>query len=250
MPPGDTRDVWECFTLLSALAASTERVTLGPQVACTSFRNPGLLAKIALTLDEISGGRLILGLGAGWHRPEYDAFGYPYDHRVSRFEEALQIIVPLLREGRVDFQGRYYEARDCELHLRGPRPQGPPIWIGASRPRMLRLVAQYADAYNTAWYGNPRDVAGPFARLESACREVGRDPTTIGRTAGAYVALSLPGSEPSGPPEQTVSGTPEEVAERLRLFDVMGVEHLTVVLDPWEIRGIERFGEVISALPW
>ena len=97
LPEGETRGVWEVFTLLTALAASTKRVTLLPFVACTSFRNPALLAKIADTLDEVSGGRLILGLGAGWHEPEYRAYGYPFDRRVSRFDEALQIIVPLLK---------------------------------------------------------------------------------------------------------------------------------------------------------
>ena len=247
MEPGDTRDVFECFTLLSALAASTRRVTLGPQVVCTGYRNPALLAKMAATLEEVSGGRLILGLGAGWHRPEYDAYGYPYDHRVSRFEEALQIVVPLLRTGRVDFEGRFYEARDCELHLRGPRPNGPPIWIGGSGPRMLRLTASYADAFNTVWYRDPRDVTAPFARLEAACREIGRDPSTIGRTAGAYVVLSGPNASPSGPSNQTVSGSPDEIAERLRAFRAAEVEHLTIVLDPWSVAGIERFGKVIAA---
>src|SRR5215471_9977214 len=121
--------------------AVTTRVELGPLVVCTSFRNPTLLAKMTDTLDEISGGRLILGLGAGYHEREYRAFGYPFDHRVSRFEEALKIIQPLLRRGAVDFQGKYYKARECELRPRGPRRQGPPILIGAPPrlPRMLRL---------------------------------------------------------------------------------------------------------------
>jgi alkanesulfonate monooxygenase SsuD/methylene tetrahydromethanopterin reductase-like flavin-dependent oxidoreductase (luciferase family) len=100
---------------------------------------------MAVTLDEVSGGRFILGIGAGWNEPEFRAFGLPFDRRVDRFEEALQIIVPLLREGRVDFQGRYYSARDCELAPRGPRSGGPPVVIGAQQPRMLRLAARYAD---------------------------------------------------------------------------------------------------------
>src|SRR5512139_317287 len=110
-----TIGIWECWTFLSALAEATQRVELGTLVACNSFRNPAQLAKMAITLDEVSQGRLILGIGAGWNKPEYDAFGYPYDHRVDRFEEALQIIRPLLKEDRVDFEGKYYQARDCEI---------------------------------------------------------------------------------------------------------------------------------------
>src|SRR5205823_9829883 len=128
----------EAWTIASAVAAVTDRVTVGTLVMCTSFRTPGLLAKMGATLDEVADGRLILGLGAGWHEPEYEAFGYPFDHRVDRFEEALGIILPLLRHGRVDVQGRYYEARACELAPRGPRPGGPPILIGGQGPRMLR----------------------------------------------------------------------------------------------------------------
>ena len=131
---------------------TTSRIELGPFVACNSFRNPALLAKMAVTLDEVSDGRLVLGIGAGWHEPEYHAFGYPYDDRVGRFEEALQIIAPLLREGRVDFEGRYCQARDCEIAPRGPRPAGPPILIGAQRPRMMRLAARFADIYDTDFH--------------------------------------------------------------------------------------------------
>ena len=126
MPAGKARGAWEAWTVLCALAAATSHIELGPFVACNSFRTPALLAKMAVTLDEVSDGRLVLGIGAGWHEPEYHAFGYPYDYRVGRFEEALQIIAPLLREGRVDFEGRYYQARDCEIAPRGPRPAGPP----------------------------------------------------------------------------------------------------------------------------
>ena len=120
------------------LAAATSRVEFGPLVACTGFHNPALLAKQAATVDEISGGRLILGLGAGWNETEFRAFGFPFDHRVDRFEEAFTIIRTLLREGAIDFDGRYYQARDCELLPRGPRPGGPPLLIGSNGPRMLR----------------------------------------------------------------------------------------------------------------
>ncbi len=139
--------VWEGWSLLAALAAATDRITLGPLVACTAYRNPALLAKIAATVDDISGGSLILGLGAGWHEPEYTAFGYPYDHLGSRFDEALAIIAALLRDGHVDFVGRSYQARECELRPRGPRPGGMPIMIGAEGERLLQLTARHADAW-------------------------------------------------------------------------------------------------------
>src|SRR5438105_7361442 len=136
--PGEpTTGIHECWSMLAALAADTSRVEIGTIVLAIPFRNPAILAKMAATVDEISGGRLTLGLGAGWHQPEFDAFGIPFDHRVGRFEEALRIIRPLLREGRVDFQGSYYRARDCELVPRGPRPAGPPLLVAAGGPRML-----------------------------------------------------------------------------------------------------------------
>ena len=150
-----TIGAWECWSLLAALAAETSRVALGPLVSCTPFRNPALLAKMASTVDEISGGRLVLGVGAGWAESEFQAFGVPFDHRVSRFEEAIQIIGPLLRNGHVDFDVTYYQARDCELRPPGPRPHGPPIMVGGSGPRMLSLTARYADAWNARLWQHP-----------------------------------------------------------------------------------------------
>jgi probable F420-dependent oxidoreductase len=248
MPEGESRGVWEAFTLLSAIAAATERVTLGPFVACNSFRNPALLAKIADTLDEVSGGRLLLGLGAGWHEPEYAAFGYPFDHLASRFDEALRIIVPLLKGETVTFEGAYYQVRDCVLRPRGPRPGGPPIWIGAARPRMLRLVARYADAYNSVWHGSPSELAEPFANLEAACREVGRDPATIRKTAGAFVAVP-DGGDASGAPPSALRGSVEEVARAIHAFKTdRGVTHMTFIMEPWTTEAIERFGRVIEAV--
>src|SRR5215212_8585260 len=152
----EPRGMWECWSLISALAAVTEKPEIGTLVMSTSFRNPALLAKMADTVDEISGGRLMLGLGAGWNEAEYIAFGYPFDHRVSRFEEAVTIIAGLLRDGHIDFEGTYYEARDCELRPRGPRANGPSIMIGTVGARMLRQTALYADAWNAFfwWTGN------------------------------------------------------------------------------------------------
>lgn len=180
-PPRETGR-WEVMTMLGALAAITHRIRLGPLVACTAFRPPALLAKIADTLDEVSAGRLILGLGAGWHEPEFRAFGYPFDHRVSRFAEALEIVVPLLRKGQVDFVGEYVEAHDAQLVPRGPSRSGPPIWIAGKGPRMLRLAARYADAWNTAWHSDTSrgraGTGGPAADLRGSRpgpRHPGRD---------------------------------------------------------------------------
>ena len=239
--------VWECWSLLSALAAVTERVEIGPLVSCTGFRNPALLAKVAETVDEISGGRLILGLGAGWHEPEYDAFGYPFDHRVGRFEEALWIIAGLLREGHIDFEGTYYQARDCELRPRGPRPKGLPIMVGTTGDRMLRLTAEHADLWN-AWGLNRRDeVATAQSRVDAICAAVARDSATLGRTC--TVLIDLPGS--TGRPRQTpqfVTGDSEALAEILRGHAEEGISHAQVVLDPNTPAGVEAFGRVLEIL--
>src|SRR4029079_4545265 len=179
-PPGaPTRGIWEGWPMLAALPEATERVEIGTLVLCNSFRNPAILAKMATTADEVSHGRLILGIGAGWNEPEYQAFGLPFDHRVDRCEEALQILRPLLRDGHVDFAGRYYQARDCEDAPRGPRPEGPLLMVGSEGgPRMLRLTAQYADLWNTVYMGGPEAIAGPLAKMRAACEAIGRDPAT------------------------------------------------------------------------
>jgi probable F420-dependent oxidoreductase len=250
---GSNEGVWECWTLLSALAAATERVELGPVVSCTGFRNPALLAKMADTVEEISGGRLILGLGAGWHEPEYRAFGYPYDHRVSRFEEALTIIHGLLREGRVDFRGTYYQAEQCELRPRGPRPGGPPILIGTGGERMLRLTARYADIWNAAWTRRVSELEPRLAALDAACAEAGRDPATIERSA--CILIDLPGASGRGGHGETTRNSaplfPADTAEAvaiIREYADAGISHLQVWLDPGTVAGIDTFAPVLSAL--
>jgi alkanesulfonate monooxygenase SsuD/methylene tetrahydromethanopterin reductase-like flavin-dependent oxidoreductase (luciferase family) len=248
IPEGESRGCWEAWTLLSALAGITRRVTLGPFVACTSFREPALLAKMADTLDEVSGGRLLLGLGAGYHEPEYTAFGYPFDHLASRFEEALQIILPLLKGETVTFHGTYYQVTDCVLRPHGPRPGGPPIWIGARQPRMMRLVARYADAYNTMSHVGPETVAQQLGVLDEACEEIGRDPSAIFKTIGSFVAF--PDSEdcPGGIHANSIVGTPDEVADRFQAFYEAGVEHITLFASPWGLRAVEQLGKTIELL--
>lgn len=240
-PERDELAPWEAFTMLSALAAVTSRITLGSIVACTSFRPPALLAKMADALDEISSGRFILGLGAGWHQPEYEAFGYPFDHLAGRFAEALQIIVPLLREGHVDFQGRYYQVQNCVLRPRGPSAGGPPILIGARRPRMLELVAQYADAWNTAWHIDPAAVTSRYEEFQQACTRIGHDSARVELTVGTVVRLRPPEEDP---PERAISGTPQEVVQQLQALVDVGARHLIVSLDPLTPATIEELGEI------
>ena len=240
----EPRGPWECWSLVSALAAATERVEIGTYVNCTSFRNPALFAKMIDTTEEISGGRLIVGLGAGWHEPEYTAFGFPFDHRVSRFEEAIEIIARLLRDGHVDFAGRYYQARDCELRPRGPRPNGPPLMIGSTRPRMLRLGARYADAWNG--FAKPVDVLpGLNAAVDDACRDVGRDPATLARTAETHVRFR--DLAPDGDPGDLM-GDADDLADALARYAEHGLDHLQLRIRPDTLASLEAFGPVLEGL--
>lgn len=223
--PGDEEPTatWEAWTLLAALAATTERATLGTVVTCTGFRPPGLLAKMAHTVHEMSGGRLMLGLGAGWHEPEYAAFGYPFHHRFSRFEEAYAIITAMLREGRSTFDGRYYTTVDAPL-LPKPTLPPPPIMIGTHGAKMLALVAQQADAYNTAWHGTPAErFAKARERLNEALAKADRDPATLRLTVG--MMLRPDGAEPDAP---GVPCEPDAIAEALHAWDAEGVDEVVV----------------------
>jgi probable F420-dependent oxidoreductase len=249
------RGPWEAWTVLAAIAASTSRIELGPLVACTNFHNPALLAKQAATIDELSGGRFVLGLGAGWNRTEFDAYGFPFDHRIDRFEEAFTIIRTLLREGAIDFDGRYYRARDCELLPRGPRPQGPPLMIGSVGPRMLRATMAHADAWNV-WFSDihnrPDGVPPLRAKVDEACREVGRDPAAVERTVALLVRLPDGSGRLQGDSEQDpvepIAGEPAEIAETLRAFAREGIAHVQLVLDPITLRSIQAIAPVLSVL--
>jgi probable F420-dependent oxidoreductase len=239
-----TRGIWECWTMLAALAEATQRVEIGALVICNSFRHPAILAKMATALDEVSHGRLTLGVGAGWNEPEYQAFGLPFDHKIDRFEEALQILRPLLREGRVDFVGKYYEARDCEDLPRGPRAQGPPLMVGSEGPRMLRLTARYADVWNTGYMGQPETMVEPIAKFQDACREVGRDPKTVAITA--LIGLWFPDLEPKKPPfDNPLTGTPREIASAMRGCEELGLDHIMFQCEPYVPEALERLTEAL-----
>jgi probable F420-dependent oxidoreductase len=248
-PEQPTAGIWECWTVLAALAEATRRVQLGTLVMCVPFRNPALLAKMADTLDEVSRGRLILGLGAGWHQPEFDAFGVPFGQRAARFEEALQIIVPLLREGKVDFTGEYYSAPNCELRPRGPSARGPEILVGASKPRMLRLAARYADSWNAAWLGLPTLLHERRANLDAACAAVGRDPATLATTVGVTVrAPDAKAPEQPLSPDRALFGSTEQVAAGLKQYADLGVAHVICSLDPATPAAVDWLGDVVRLM--
>ena len=242
----ETTGIHECWTVLTAIAAVTSRVQIGPLVLALPFRNPALTAKMAAELDQVSDGRLILGLGCGWHKPEFDAFGYPFDHRVSRFEEGLQIVVPLLREGRVTFTGRYHQAVDAELRPRPIRESGPPIMIAGKQPRMLELVARHADQWNAAWYGHPdeaHELRERLTNLRAALDAAGRDPATLEVTAGIFVGFD--GADADAP-KSAIRGTIDEVADALAGYAGLGVRHLIAHVFPRTPEAVRSLGEAAA----
>jgi probable F420-dependent oxidoreductase len=251
---GTSRGPWEVWTMLAAIAASTSRIRLGPLVAATAFHAPPMLAKLAATVDEISGGRLILGLGAGWNETEFRAFGFPFDHRISRFEEAFTIIRTLLAEGSIDFDGRFFQARDCELLPRPTRPGGPPLMVGSVGPRMLEITLPHVHQWNV-WYRQSENTARglePLLRqVDEACLAVGRDPTTLEKTSAVLVRL------PGGTGRLTkydesevapVEGSPAGIADRLREFAAIGLAEVQLVVDPITIESVEALRPVLAEL--
>jgi alkanesulfonate monooxygenase SsuD/methylene tetrahydromethanopterin reductase-like flavin-dependent oxidoreductase (luciferase family) len=243
---GETSGIHECWTILAAVAEATHRVELGSLVLCTGFRNPALLAKMAATLDRISAGRLILGIGAGWHDPEYEAFGYPTDHKVSRFEESLAVITGLIRTGRADVEGRFVTARDAVL-LPPARPDLP-ILVAAKGPRMLELTARHADAWNLAWFGLPNErLARVRGELLETCRRVGRDPATLSMTVGVTVRYPTEGPQPAdAPAPAALTGTAEEIAAGLAAHAAAGADHLVVALEPCTPGTLASFADAVA----
>lgn len=244
-----TEGRWECWTMLAALAAATSRVEIGPLVSCMGFRNPALLAKMAETVDEISNGRLVLGVGAGWHEPEFTTYGFPFDYRASRFEEAYAIMYGLLKDGEVDFTGRYFDVQGCKLRPRGPRAGSLPIMVGTDGPRLLRLAARTADIWNTTWTRSVDEILPRLAALDAACDEVGRPRESIERSA--CIHLDLPGAK--GVWSATGTSTPNpltksEAAEHLMTYASAGVGHLMLWLDPCTDEAVHQAGEIVQEL--
>jgi probable F420-dependent oxidoreductase len=253
---GSTRAPWEAWTMLAGLAEATERVAIGPLVAATAFHQPFMLAKLAATVDEISGGRLVLGLGAGWNDVEFAALGAPFDHRISRFEEAFTIVRTLLAEGAIDFQGAYYTARDAELLPRPARPGGPPLMVGSSGPRMLAATLPHVAAWN-AWYADTENSPAGVPRLravvDEACAAVGRDPAEVELTVA--VLVRMPGGtgrvmgdtnpRMDAPPLQ---GSPEAIAAGLRAYAAEGIGHVQLVVDPITEASVAALAPALEAL--
>ena len=251
---GEPVGFWECWSLLGSLAATTTRAELGQVITNNNFRAPALLAKMADTIDEISGGRLILGLGAGNNEFEHRAFGVPWEHRFERFEEAVPIIRDLLRLGQLDLEGDHYSIDRCQLLPRGPAADGPPILIGGRGPRVIRLAARFADQWNVGiafTHNSPNQVSSLQDAVDSACESVGRDPATLERTA--FVAacvldghVEFCGQDMSA--ANPLQGSAEQIAERIATFGAAGFRHLQLYLAPATLNGLEAFAPVLAQL--
>jgi alkanesulfonate monooxygenase SsuD/methylene tetrahydromethanopterin reductase-like flavin-dependent oxidoreductase (luciferase family) len=244
------RGWWECLALTGAVAASTSTIEVGTWVLSALHRNPGLIAKAVETLDEISGGRFLLGLGSGHAGKQGAAFGYPLDKTISRYEEALQIIVPLLREGRADFTGEYHAAKELEQRPRGPRPGGVPIMLGAHKARTTRLAVRYADIWSDYARESslPEAFAPGLAQLDTECAEQGRDPASIGRSVGVIVeALDWHDAEEVGL-GVPITGSAEEIAAKLRTLAEMGVTRVELMLWPATPAALEAVAPVLQLL--
>ena len=248
---GQPWSLWDPWSLLAALAVGTERVTLGPLVSCTAHYNPGLLARTAATVDEISGGRLVLGVGGGYFGAEFQAFGIPADRRVDRFEEAIQIVSGLLRGEKVNFEGRHYRTHDLAVNLPGARPGGPPILIGASQPRMMKLTARYGNLWN-GWLPFSIDPIGELRELnrglDRACEAEDRDPATLERTVAVAVGV-LGRTVRYGPHEMVSLGSStSELVDKLHAIEAEGVDHVQLCMAPATPPGIEALAPVVEAL--
>jgi alkanesulfonate monooxygenase SsuD/methylene tetrahydromethanopterin reductase-like flavin-dependent oxidoreductase (luciferase family) len=236
--------------------AVTSRVELGPLVASTAFHNPAMLAKQAATVEAVSDGRLILGLGAGWNEREFTAFGFPFDRRVDRFAESFTVIRELTRTGRCTFAGEFVEVSDCIIHPRGPRPDGSPLLVGSIGPRMLRLTLPHVDLWNVWWsdFGNhPAGFAVRSAEVDAICEDVGRDPArSVARAPSSCSSRAVVGvrwATTAGVRSPRSAGSPTEIADRLAVaFADAGAHHVQLVVDPITERTIEHLGEVLALL--
>jgi probable F420-dependent oxidoreductase len=238
-----TQGMYESWTILSAVASVTHSILLGSLVMCASFRSPGLLAKMAATLDEVSGGRLILGIGAGWHDPEYEAFGYPTDRRGARHEETLAVVRRLLDGERVTFSGEFNQLRDAVL---APVPSRRiPMLVAGDRPRVLRLAGRYGDAWNDNGFGLPdQRLRAVLQRLDESLEAEGRDPATVERTIGVTVRHPDVTVDPDDEP--AFQGAAGELAAMFDAYADLGVDHLILEVGPKTIASIAWVSEAVD----
>ena len=244
------RGPWEAWTMLAALASVTERVTIGPLVACLGFHEPAVLAKMAATVDEISGGRLMLGVGAGWNVTEFRSFGIPFDHRVARFAESFEIVRRLLAGERVTYHGTYAHVEDVVLLPTLARR--PTLMVGSSGDRMLSITLPHVDGWNTWFdeYGNtPDGYATLRDRIDTACAVAGRDPNDIVRSVCTLVVLDGGAGERTAPEGiRPVTGSMRDVAAHLRALSDLGVAEVIVVADPITEASIRMLGDALRML--
>lgn len=255
LPDGSIRGPWEVFTSMAALATVTSRVQIGSLVASLGFHEPAMLAKMAATVDAISGGRVILGVGAGWNQREYNAFGIAYDHRVDRFEEAFGLLRRLLAGETVTHTGTYYTLDRCVIDPPAARPGGPLLMLGSNSPRMLSTGLPHVDQWNVWWslYGNsPEGLAAVIADVRARTVTAGRDPDEVEATACVYVQLPGGTGRTMGDPTMTkmqpLTGSAEQLAEQLAAFAAAGAAHLQLVVDPITQDSIEWLGQVLALL--
>lgn len=243
---GTRRGPWEAWTLLAALGAVTERVTIGPLVAALPFHQPAMLAKRAATVQEISSGRLSFGIGAGWNQFEFEAFGLPYDRRVDRFEDSIGVIRRLLAGETVTHRSEFAELNQCVLL---PESQfGPPTYfVGSNRPRMLSLTLPWVEGWNSffkSFDNDPAALPALLATIDRACERAGRDPATLERSVALLTQFGPAQSTPRG--LSPLRGSPVELADRWEEVAALGIDEIQLVLDPITVDSIEAAGEALA----
>ena len=255
---GERFGFWESWTIVTALAEATTRVGIGPFVACTGFRNPALLAKMAVTLDEVSGGRVILGLGSGVpdRDPSWRAFGYDARKPVTRYAESVEVIARMLREPPVTFEGELVRTDDAEVVPWGGRAEGPPIWVAGYGAKTAEVAARWGNAINVnVPLAGPADMERVSKIARDACAAVGRDPATLQVTGWGRVALDARSNAVER--EGYLAGSPEEVAQTLQSFAGAGLRHVTLYVgdpdDPSKLPALtrpmlDRFGPLLEAI--